>query len=162
MTTQSGALALSNQLCFAFYSVSHAFNRAYRQFLDPLGLTYPQYVVLLVLWEQDDLTVKEIGNRLFLDSGTLTPLLKRLEKAGHVRRTRDRKDERQVRIVLTQTGRALRDRAEEIPQQVGCVLGLPLDEVRALTEQVAKLRSRLHDSSSPPRDLGLGEGKLLR
>ena len=84
MTTKSSPLALSNQLCFAFYSVSHAFSRAYRQFLDPLGLTYPQYVVLLVLWEQDSLTVKEIGDRLFLDSGTLTPLLKRLEAAGHI------------------------------------------------------------------------------
>jgi DNA-binding MarR family transcriptional regulator len=150
MTTKPSPLALSNQLCFAFYSVSHAFNRAYRQFLDPLGLTYPQYVVLLVLWEQDDLTVREIGDRLFLDSGTLTPLLKRLESAGHIRRARDRKDERQVRISLTATGRALREKAEEIPRQVGCVLGLPIDELRALTEQVAKLRGRLHDSASLP------------
>lgn len=149
MTTHPSPLALSNQLCFAFYSVSHAFSRAYRQFLDPLGLTYPQYVVLLVLWEQDELTVKEIGDRLFLDSGTLTPLLKRLESAGHIRRARDRKDERQVRISLTESGRALRKKAEEIPKEVGCVLGLPVDELRALTEQVAKLRSRLHDSASP-------------
>ena len=146
--TNPSPLALSNQLCFAFYSVSHAFSRAYRQFLDPLGLTYPQYVALLVLWEQDDLTVKEIGDRLFLDSGTLTPLLKRLESAGHIRRARDKQDERQVRISLTETGRALRDKAEKIPNQVGCVLGLPIDELRALTEQVAKLRSRLHDSAS--------------
>ena len=150
MTKKTEALALSNQLCFAFYSVSHAFSRAYRQFLDPLGLTYPQYVVLLVLWEQNDLTVREIGDRLFLDSGTLTPLLKRLEGAGHIRRTRDKKDERQVRISLTETGRALRAKAEDIPHQVGCVLGLPFDEVRALTEQVAKLRGRLHDSASQP------------
>ncbi|MBB3017943.1 DNA-binding MarR family transcriptional regulator [Microvirga lupini] len=148
MTTERGTLALSQHLCFAFYSVSHAFNRAYRQFLDPLGLTYPQYVVLLVLWEQDDLTVKEIGDRLFLDSGTLTPLLKRLESAGHVRRARDKKDERQVRISLTDSGRALQAKAKEIPKQVGCVLGLPLEEIRALTEQVAKLRGRLHDSAS--------------
>ena len=146
--TNPSPLALSNQLCFAFYSVSHAFSRAYRQFLDPLGLTYPQYVVLLVLWEQDGLTVREIGDQLFLDSGTLTPLLKRLESAGHIRRARDKQDERQVRISLTETGRALRDKAEEIPNQVGCVLGLPIDELRALTEQVAKLRSRLHDSAS--------------
>ena len=145
---KTGALALGNQLCFAFYSVSHAFSRAYRQFLDPLGLTYPQYVVLLVLWEQNDLTVKEIGDRLFLDSGTLTPLLKRLEAAGHIRRTRDKKDERQVRISLTEAGHSLREKAEEIPKQVGCVLGLSFDEVRTLTEQVAKLRGRLHDSAS--------------
>ena len=148
MTNNPKALALDNQLCFAFYSVSHAFSRAYRRFLDPLRLTYPQYVVLLVLWERDDLTVKEIGDRLFLDSGTLTPLLKRLESAGHIRRTRDTKDERQVRIHLTEGGRALRERAEEIPQQVGCVLGLSFDEVRALTQEVAKLRRRLHDSAS--------------
>jgi DNA-binding MarR family transcriptional regulator len=148
MTITPSPLALSNQLCFAFYSVSHAFSRAYRQFLDPLGLTYPQYVVLLVLWEQDGLTVREIGDRLFLDSGTLTPLLKRLETAGHVRRARDKKDERQVRVSLTETGRDLREKAEEIPHQVGCVLGLPVDELRSLTEQVAKLRGRLHDSAS--------------
>jgi DNA-binding MarR family transcriptional regulator len=149
MTRTTEALALSNQLCFAFYSVSHAFSRAYRQFLDPLGLTYPQYVVLLVLWEQDNLTVKSIGEQLFLDSGTLTPLLKRLETAGLIRRQRDQKDERQVRILLTDAGRALREKAEDIPKNVGCALGLSFDEICALTEQVAKLRGRLHDSASP-------------
>ncbi len=148
MTRTTEPLALSDQLCFAFYSVSHAFSRAYRQFLDPLGLTYPQYVVLLVLWEQDNLTVKSIGEQLFLDSGTLTPLLKRLESAGLIRRKRDREDERQVRILLTDAGRALREKAEDIPKNVGCVLGLSFDEVRDLTEQVAKLRNRLHDSAS--------------
>ncbi len=148
MTRTTEPLALSNQLCFAFYSVSHAFSRAYRQFLDPLGLTYPQYVVLLVLWEQDNLTVKSIGEQLFLDSGTLTPLLKRLESAGLIRRKRDREDERQVRILLTDAGRALREKAEDIPKNVGCVLGLSFDEVRDLTQQVAKLRGRLHDSAS--------------
>jgi DNA-binding MarR family transcriptional regulator len=148
MTRTTEPLALSNQLCFAFYSVSHAFSRAYRQFLDPLGLTYPQYVVLLVLWEQDNLTVKSIGEQLFLDSGTLTPLLKRLESAGLIRRKRDREDERQVRILLTDAGRALREKAEDIPNNVGCVLGLSFDEVRDLTQQVAKLRGRLHDSAS--------------
>ena len=148
MTKKPEMLALDNQLCFAFYSVSHAFSRAYRPFLDPLGLTYPQYVVLLVLWEQDELTVKEIGERLFLDSGTLTPLLKRLESAGHVRRTRDTKDERQVRIHLTESGRVLRGKAEEVPHQVGCMLGMSADEARALTREVAKLRGRLHDSAA--------------
>jgi DNA-binding MarR family transcriptional regulator len=148
MTKKTEPLSLENQLCFAFYSVTHAFNRAYRQLLDPLGLTYPQYVVLLVLWAQDDLTVKEIGERLFLDSGTLTPLLKRLESAGLVRRQRDTKDERQVRIMLTETGRTLREKAKDIPHEVGCMLGLSLDEASALSEQVAKLRGRLHDSAS--------------
>jgi MarR family transcriptional regulator, organic hydroperoxide resistance regulator len=148
MTNMPETLALNNQLCFAFYSVSHAFSRAYRPFLDPLGLTYPQYVVLLVLWERDDLTVREIGDRLFLDSGTLTPLLKRLENAGHIRRARDKKDERQVRISLTESARALREKAEDIPKNVGCVLGLSFDEARALSQEVAKLRSRLHDSAA--------------
>lgn len=148
--TDTPALALNNQLCFAFYSVSHAFSRAYRQFLDPLGLTYPQYVVLLVLWEQNGLAVKEIGERLFLDSGTLTPLLKRLEGNGLIRRTRDKQDERQVRIFLTEAGQALKDRAKNIPQNVGCLLGLSNAEARALTRQVAQLRSRLQDSLPPP------------
>jgi MarR family transcriptional regulator, organic hydroperoxide resistance regulator len=148
MTRTTEPLALSNQLCFAFYSVSHAFSRAYRQFLDPLGLTYPQYVVLLVLWERDNLPVKSIGEQLFLDSGTLTPLLKRLEAAGLIRRQRDREDERQVRILLTDAGRALKEKARNIPQDVGCMLGLSFDEARSLTEQVAKLRGKLHDSAS--------------
>ncbi len=150
MPKKNSALALDNQLCFAFYSVSHAFSRAYRQFLDPLGLTYPQYVALLVLWEQDGLAVKEIGERLFLDSGTLTPLLKRLEAAGHIRRVRDKKDERQVRIMLTEAGHGLREKAEDIPQNVGCVLGLSFEEARSLTQQIAQLRGKLHASGLSP------------
>ncbi|WP_134496373.1 MarR family winged helix-turn-helix transcriptional regulator [Microvirga pakistanensis] len=150
MTEKSSPLALSNQLCFAFYSMSHAFGRAYRQLLEPLDLTYPQYVVLIVLWEQDGLTVKDIGDRLFLDSGTLTPLLKRLETMGHIRRMRDREDERQVRIMLTESGRSLRERAKDIPEHVGCMLGLPPGELRALNQQIAELRSRLHDSIPSP------------
>src|SRR5215203_1006984 len=118
MTRKNATMALGDQLCFPFYSTSHAFSRAYRQFLDPLGLTYPQYVVLLVLWEQDGLAVKEIGEKLFLDSGTLTPLLKRLESAGLIRRTRDPGDERQVKILLTDQGRALKTKAEEVPGNV--------------------------------------------
>ncbi|MGY4449214.1 hypothetical protein ACVWZR_003874 [Bradyrhizobium sp. i1.3.1] len=92
---------LDNQICFAVYSAAHAFNRVYKPLLDRLGLTYPQYLVMLVLWERDDVPVKDIGEKLFLDSGTLTPLLKRLEAAHLVRRTRSREDERQVLIALT-------------------------------------------------------------
>lgn len=146
MTKTSSPLALSNQLCFAFYSMSHAFGRAYRQLLDPLGLTYPQYVVLIVLWEQDGLAVKEIGEKLFLDSGTLTPLLKRLESMGHIRRVRDKEDERQVRVMLTDAGRALREKAQNIPHEVGCMLGLPVEELGALNRQISEMRSRLHAS----------------
>src|ERR1700749_3475178 len=97
-------LRLDNQICFAVYSAAHAFNRVYKPLLDRLGLTYPQYLVMLGLWERDGVAVKDIGERLFLDSGTLTPLLKRLEAAGLVKRTRSTQDERQVLIALTPQG----------------------------------------------------------
>jgi DNA-binding MarR family transcriptional regulator len=103
-------LQLGNQLCFAVYSTAHAFNRVYKPLLDRLGLTYPQYLVMLVLWERDGLSVKEIGERLYLDSGTLTPLLKRMEAAHLLKRTRSAADERQVLVALTAQGAALRDR----------------------------------------------------
>src|SRR3954466_4826409 len=107
-------LLLSNQICFAVYSTAHAFNRVYKPLLDALGLTYPQYLVMLVLWERDDVPVKEIGERLLLDSGTLTPLLKRLEAAGLIKRTRSKHDERQILIALTSQGQALRDKAKMV------------------------------------------------
>ena len=97
-------LLLGNQICFAIYSTAHAFNRVYKPLLDRLGLTYPQYLVMLVLWERDGVPVKDIGERLFLDSGTLTPLLKRLEAAELIKRTRSTEDERQVLIALTAQG----------------------------------------------------------
>src|ERR1700742_4704581 len=100
------SLLLSNQICFAVYSTAHAFNRVYKPLLDRLKLTYPQYLVMLVLWERDGLSVKEIGERLFLDSGTLTPLLKRMEAAELLKRSRSTEDERQVLIALTQKGLA--------------------------------------------------------
>jgi DNA-binding MarR family transcriptional regulator len=147
MSGTSAAPGVQNQLCFAFYSMSHAFNRAYRQLLDPLGLTYPQYVVLMVLWAKDNLTVKEIGDRLFLDSGTLTPLLKRIEGMELVRRVRDKEDERQVRISLTQKGRTLQEKAKDIPHELGCMLGLTAEEASAMAQQIAQLRGRLHDAA---------------
>src|SRR5450631_1070027 len=103
-------LLLGNQICFSLYSTAHAFNRVYKPLLDRLGLTYPQYLVMLVLWERDGLAVKEIGERLFLDSGTLTPLLKRLEAAHLVKRTRSSADERQVLVALTAQGAGLREK----------------------------------------------------
>lgn len=136
-------LLLSQQLCFALYSTAHAFNRAYKPLLAPLDLTYPQYLVMLVLWEADDLTVKEIGARLQLDSGTLTPLLKRLEAAGTVERVRDTVDERQVRIRLTDSGRALRRKAEGIPKKLTQAIGRPIPDIVALREQLSQLRSRM-------------------
>ena len=136
-------LQLDNQLCFALYSASLAMTRLYKPLLEPLGLTYPQYLALLVLWERDGLAVNELGERLFLDSGTLTPLLKRLEASGLVERQRDPQDERRVRIRLTPQGRALRERAESVP---ACVLRgshTPLPELHALTLQLQALRAQL-------------------
>lgn len=135
---------LDNQLCFAVYAAAHAFGRAYRALLNEHDLTYPQYLVLLVLWEEEGLTVKEIGNRLFLDSGTLTPLLKRLEASGRVRRARDRADERQVSIFLTDAGRALRDQLACVPNQAGGMTGLDLAGRRALLDSLVSLRDGLH------------------
>src|SRR3978361_1122974 len=109
-------LRLDNQVCFAIYSTAHAFNRVYKPLLDRIGLTYPQYLVMLVLWERDGLSVKAIGEQLFLDSGTLTPLLKRLEAAELIKRTRSTQDERQMLISLTSRGQALREKARAVPQ----------------------------------------------
>src|SRR5215510_4952395 len=111
-------LRLDNQICFAIYSAAHAFNRVYKPLLDRLGLTYPQYLAMLVLWERDGVPVKDIGERLFLDSGTLTPLLKRLERAHLVKRPRNAEDERQVLIALTPQGHALQDKARALPQSI--------------------------------------------
>ncbi len=141
-------LRLSSQLCFAAYSVAHAFNRVYKPVLDPLGLTYPQYLVLLVLWEEEGLAVKEIGQRLHLDSGTLTPLLKRMERAGFVQRARDPQDERQVRITLTDKGRELQEPVAEARGRVACATGMPLEELNALKEQIDHLRANLDASTS--------------
>src|SRR4051812_31569207 len=120
-STRTGdPLRLDNQLCFAVYAAAHAFNATYKPLLEPLGLTYPQYLVMLVLWQEDRLTVSRLGDRLGLDSGTLTPLLKRLETAGLVSRLRDAADERQVRITLTAGGRTLKQKAKRIPRELLC------------------------------------------
>ncbi|MCI9880077.1 MULTISPECIES: MarR family winged helix-turn-helix transcriptional regulator [Methylobacterium] len=143
-SNSSDALSLDSQLCFAVYAAAHAFGRTYRALLAAHDLTYPQYLVLLVLWEEEGLAVKEIGQRLFLDSGTLTPLLKRLEAAGHVRRARDRADERQVSIFLTEKSRALKGQMECVPDEVGGLTGLDLDGRRALLDILMNLRGALH------------------
>jgi DNA-binding MarR family transcriptional regulator len=136
-------LALDNQFCFALYSASHAMTKTYKPMLDRLGLTYPQYLVMLVLWEQDAILVKEIGARLFLDSGTLTPLLKRLEANGLLSRTRDAHDERQVRIALSDRGRALRQQAEAIPEQVLCASGQQIGALGRMRGELAAVRDDL-------------------
>lgn len=147
------ALRLSEQLCFSIYSAAHAVTRTYRPLLKELGLTYPQYLVMLVLWEEEDRTVKELGERLYLDSGTLTPLLKRLEALGLVTRARDTSDERQVRIRLTPQGRALRAKAECIPQELAAASGLSLADIQKLKADILRLRdslnARLDEEPSP-------------
>jgi DNA-binding MarR family transcriptional regulator len=140
---RDSALSLSNQLCFAIYSAAHAFNATYKSLLEPLGLTYPQYLVMLVLWERDNLSVKAIGERLGLDSGTLTPLLKRLEAAGLLQRHRDPLDERHRRILLTPAGQALKQKARAIPPQVLAASGLSLDQLFALKAQIVSLTESL-------------------
>ena len=137
-------LRLDNQLCFAVYSTAHAFNRVYKPLLDRLGLTYPQYLVMLVLWERDGVPLKDIGGRLFLDSGTLTPLLKRLETAELVKRTRSTEDERQVLIALTATGEALREKARAVPQAILASSACSVAELSAMKNELISLRDKLN------------------
>lgn len=136
-------LKLDEFLCFAIYSANHAFTRVYKPLLDELELTYPQYLVMVVLWEKDDQTVGSLGEKLFLESSTLTPMLKRLEAMGYVSRVRDKADERQVRVRLTETGRILREKAREVPR---CILDAtrmhPADLTR-LRQEIATLRASL-------------------
>jgi MarR family transcriptional regulator, organic hydroperoxide resistance regulator len=137
-------LLLNNQLCFAVYSTAHAFNRVYKPLLDRLGLTYPQYLVMLVLWERDGVPVKHIGERLFLDSGTLTPLLKRLEAAELIRRTRSTEDERQVLIALTAKGQMLREKARTVPEAILAASACSLTELSAMKQDLIALRDQLN------------------
>jgi len=144
-----GWLLLDHQLCFALYSASLAMTKLYKPLLEPLGLTYPQYLVMLVLWQGDGITVSQIGERLALDSGTLTPLLKRLEASGLVQRLRDTTDERRVLLQLTPAGRALKARALSVPQTIAAASGCELGELSSLTARLQALRQQL--SASLPR-----------
>ena len=146
MANEADPLKLDSMLCFAVYAAGHAFTRFYKPRLDALGLTYPQYLVFLVLWEQDGLTVKALGEKLFLDSGTITPLVKRLEARGLLRRQRDDEDERQVRIFLTPEGRALRAKALAVPLAVGKALGEQAAQAGDLRRSLQQLRERLDAS----------------
>ena len=136
-------LMLGDQLCFAVYSTAHAFNRFYKPLLERLGLTYPQYLVMLVLWERDGLMVSELGERLCLDSGTLTPLLKRLEASGLVARIRDVADERRVHVSLTAAGRRLKTRAASVPACLMAATQCSVEELVELTRQLQSLRDRV-------------------
>ena len=138
---------LDDQLCFALYSTSLAMNKVYRKRLGPLGITYPQYLVLMVLWEQDELTVNGIGERLFLDSATLTPLLKRMEVQALINRERSASDERQVIVALTAGGKALRKKAIALADAVLCATDCTAMEVAAMTQQLARLRNTLQKNA---------------
>lgn len=138
-------LCLENQLCFSLYAAAHAIKKAYRPLLDDLGLTYPQYLILIVLWKTDGLKVSDIGQRLNLDSGTLTPVLKRLETSGLVKRTRRIQDEREVEIGLTPQGRALRDRAVGVRREIVRLLKMSEVEISALRTDLNELIATLHE-----------------
>ncbi|MNF58491.1 MULTISPECIES: MarR family winged helix-turn-helix transcriptional regulator [unclassified Pseudomonas] len=139
-------LLLDNQLCFALHSTSLLMTKVYKPLLQALGLTYPQYLAMMVLWERDGLTVGEISHRLLTDPGSLTPLLKRLEAEGLLSRTRSREDERVVIVELTEQGRALRDQARDIPPCILGASGQTLEQMRKLQADLQNLRSHLQDS----------------
>ena len=141
-------LLLDQQLCFALYAASRSVTGLYRPLLEPLGLTYPQYLAMLVLWEQDGLTVRELGQRLQLDSGTLTPLLKRLQVAGLVTRQRRQQDEREVDIRLTDAGLALRDQASGIPECLAQCMQLPFEQMQSLRDELKRLTRQIQLSPS--------------
>lgn len=147
------ALKIDQQLCFTIYSAGHAFTRVYKPLLDQLGLTYPQYLVMIVLWQADGCTVGELGAALFLESSTLTPLLKRMEAAGLLSRVRDTADERQVRILLTDKGRTLQDRAASVPACVQEATGLTdVESATRLIDELIRLRNALSQAEAGRQD----------
>ncbi|MFZ5963171.1 MarR family winged helix-turn-helix transcriptional regulator [Thalassococcus sp. BH17M4-6] len=141
--TRTGPVGLEQMICFDLYAANHAFGRVYQPLLEPLGLTYPQYLVMIQLWAEAPLRVGEIGQRLGLGSNTLTPLLKRLEAAGYVTRRRDTDDERRVSVDLTEAGRKLHATADHIPGCVARATGMTMAELRALQAQLRRLSAEL-------------------
>ncbi|WP_420802688.1 MarR family winged helix-turn-helix transcriptional regulator [Streptomyces cavernae] len=140
-------LRLDRQICFSLHAASRAFNGVYRVLLKDLGLTYPQYLVMLVLWEHGELPVKTLGEHLRLDSGTLSPLLKRLEAAGYVQRERSAADERSVLVRLTETGTELRSRALRVPRRIAGATGFELEELRELRARLDRLTAALDEAA---------------
>jgi DNA-binding MarR family transcriptional regulator len=139
---------LGDFMCFAVYSTNLAYSRVYKPVLDALGLTYPQYVTIICLWEQDNQTVKGLSENLFLEPSTMTPMLKRLEAMGYVRRERDKEDERSVRVSLTDAGRQLRERAIDYREITAKASGLSADEFRTLQKAIVNLRTNLMDAAN--------------
>lgn len=144
-------LKISKFLCFAIYSAEHAFTRAYKPLLDELGLTYPQYLVMVALWEEDGQTVSRLGALLHLESNTLTPLIKRLEARKLLTRVRDQKDERQVRVLLSEEGKAMKAVATKIPECLFPAIGMSLEDVTRLQAELLKLRDSLETVQACPK-----------
>jgi DNA-binding MarR family transcriptional regulator len=141
-------LLLDSQLCFSLYAASRAMTAAYGPLLEPLGLTYPQYLVMLVLWETEGISVRELGDRLQLDSGTLTPLIQKLERRELVTKTRDARDARSVRLTLTTEGRALKKQARRVPAALLCQFGIDLPAVARLREELTALTTKLREANA--------------
>ena len=139
------SLKLENQLCFAVYALSREITKMYRPFLNMLGLTYTQYLVMIVLWEKDGIPLKELGKDLSLDSGTLTPLLKKLEVEGLINRKRDHRDERNLLIFLTEEGLKLKEKAESVPQKVRCKIPLEDEEIAVMRKKLQAILKSLKD-----------------
>lgn len=158
MKVPANLLQLDQQVCFALYRASRAIVRAYGPLLKPLGLTYPQYLVMLVVWEQDGLPVKDIGERLALDSATLTPVLKKLEQQDLISRKRSPDDERVVQIYVTKTGKALKSKAQSIPVKLACMGGFDVQK-KADADKIASLRADLHGVADRYFDASKHEGE---
>jgi len=152
VNTDISGIDVDQMLCFDLYSTHHAVGQVYKPLLAPLGLTYPQYLVLLVLWKTDDLIVGEIGEKLHLESSTLTPLIKRLEAQGLVKRQRDTEDERKVRVTLTPEGKARQSQASHIPDCIMAAFGLPLDELVKLHDVLGRVRASLLEQQNQRQD----------
>jgi DNA-binding MarR family transcriptional regulator len=148
-TATYDALKIENQLCFPLYACARRVTGQYTDILKPLNLTYTQYLVMLVLWERDQVSVGELGRTLYLDSGTLTPLLHKLEKAGYVTRRRSSEDERIVRITLTREGRALREKAEGIPQRIGSCVRISREEAQTLYTLLYRILDGIESPEGP-------------
>ncbi|WP_230534630.1 MarR family winged helix-turn-helix transcriptional regulator [Microvirga roseola] len=149
MTKAPVDLDLSNFLCFAVYSANSAIGRAYKPILDRLGLTYPQYLAMVCLWKKDGQTVGEIGEQLLLETSTLTPLLKRLEAAGLVKRVRDTQDERVVRISLTEEGRSLKTKAKVVPNEIAAIMAASNVQIEELRDALVALRDGIKEQAAP-------------
>ncbi|MBY4676033.1 MarR family winged helix-turn-helix transcriptional regulator [Marinobacterium arenosum] len=146
------ALKLDNQLCFAIYSTSLTLNKLYKPLLQQLGLTYPQYLIMLVLWEQDDITLSQLSKRLGQDMGALSPVIKRLEAQGLITRQRSEADDRKIHLRLTEEGQALQQQAEAVPSHILCASGLSVEQALTLKQQLDELRQTLQEVGVQPLD----------